>query len=43
MHEFFECLGQSVKDLLNRFPFWQLLILVVTVIFAIADANHFFP
>jgi hypothetical protein len=39
MQEFFKILGEAVKDRLNRLTFWQLLLLIVTVIFAAAAAN----
>jgi hypothetical protein len=42
MNEFFKILGGGVKDQLSRLTFWQLLLLIVTVIFAAAAANRIF-
>jgi hypothetical protein len=42
MNEFFKILGEAVRDRLNTLTFWQLLLLIVTVIFAAAAANRLF-
>jgi hypothetical protein len=42
VQEFFKILGGAVNDRLSRLAFWQLLLLIVTVIFAAAAANRIF-
>jgi hypothetical protein len=38
-----KCLGEAAKDILGRLSFWQVLLLVIVVIFAFAAAKHYFP
>jgi hypothetical protein len=42
VNEFFKSVGEGVKDRLARLNFWQLLLLVVVVIFSVAAAHYVF-
>lgn len=43
MKEFFTAVGDAAKEQIIRMTYWQLLVLIVLVIFAIAAAHHYFP
>jgi hypothetical protein len=42
MSDVLKILAEAMKDRLSRLNFWQVLLLVVAVIFSVAAAHHYF-